>query len=125
MNGQYLNLMTKKLDPKEGYARYAKAYDENEKYWDSFEKRHLNPYIESAKGKKVLDAGAGTGRISLRLNESGADVTALDISPEMLERLKSKNKSVKIVYGDLENMPLENETFDMVFSSLALTRKIF
>jgi ubiquinone/menaquinone biosynthesis C-methylase UbiE len=112
--------MSRQLEPKEGYARFAPTYDENAKYWDSFEQRNLNPYLKSAKGKKVLDAGAGTGRISARLAEAGAEVTALDISPEMLEILKRKNKSVKIVEGDLENMPFEDETFDMVFSSLAL-----
>jgi len=108
------------LPPKEGYARYASTYDEQEKYWDSFEKRCLIPYIKSAKGKTVLDAGAGTGRISVRLHDIGADVTALDISPEMLARLKSKNKSIKTMEGDLENMPFEDNFFDMVFSSLAL-----
>lgn len=112
--------MTKKLDPLEGYARYAQEYDEKEKYWDSFEKNYLQPYIESAKGKKVLDAGAGTGRLSLKLADTGADVSALDISPAMLEILKSKNGNIETVEGDMENMPFENETFDMVFSSLAM-----
>lgn len=112
--------MTKQLNPKEGYARFAFTYDELEKYWDDFEKRHLIPYIKSAKGKTVLDAGAGTGRISVRLHDIGADVTALDISPEMLSKLKSKNKTIKTVEGDLEDMPFEDNSFDMVFSSLAL-----
>lgn len=112
--------MIKKLEVKEGYARFASVYDELEKYWDSFEKHHLKPYIESAKGKKTLDAGSGTGRLSIRLLEAGADVTALDISPEMLAILKSKNPDIETVEGDLENMPFEDRTFDMVFSSLAL-----
>jgi ubiquinone/menaquinone biosynthesis C-methylase UbiE len=112
--------MAKELDPKEGYARYAATYDNNEKYWDSFEQRHLNPYIKSAKGKTVLDAGAGTGRLSARLHDAGADVTALDISPEMLAKLKSRCKAVKGVEGDLENLPFDDESFDMVFSSLAM-----
>jgi len=112
--------MTKQLSPKEGYARFAFSYDQLEKYWDDFEKRHLIPYIKSAKCKIVLDAGAGTGRISVRLHDIGADVTALDISPEMLAKLKSKNKSIKTVEADLENMPFEDNSFDMVFSSLAL-----
>lgn len=112
--------MTKKLDPQEGYARFAKSYDDNEKYWNSFEKQNLIPYIKSAKGKKVLDAGAGTGRLSVKLTNVGADVTALDISPEMLAVLQSKNSNIKTIEGDLENMPFENEEFDMVFSSLTL-----
>ncbi len=112
--------MAKRLDPKEGYTRYAAIYDQSEKYWDSFEKHHLRPYIKSAKGKKTLDAGAGTGRLSVRLAEAGAQVTALDISPEMLAILKSKNPDIGIAEGDLEDMPFADESFDRVFSSLAL-----
>ncbi len=112
--------MKRGLDPKQGYARYAHEYDELEKFWDSFEQRKLAPYIEMAKGKKVLDAGAGTGRVSLRLHDAGAEVTALDISPEMLSLLHQKNPEIEVVDGDMEHMPLEDDSFDMVFSSLAM-----
>ena len=112
--------MTKRLEPQEGYSRYACTYDKNEKYWDSFEKLHLLPYIKSTNGKKVLDAGAGTGRLSVRLFDAGADVTALDLSPEMLAKLQSKNSKIETIEGDLEDMPLPDNAFDMVFSSLAL-----
>jgi ubiquinone/menaquinone biosynthesis C-methylase UbiE len=112
--------MTKKLPPKEGYTRYAEIYDESEKYWDSFEKDFLKPYIAAVQGLKVLDAGAGTGRLSVRLYDAGARVTALDISPEMLAKLKHKNPDIELIEGDMENMPFEDESFDMVFSSLAL-----
>ena len=112
--------MATRLNSEEGYARFASEYDKLEKYWDSFEKHHLKPYIEFAKGKKTLDAGAGTGRLSIRLFEAGADVTALDISPEMLAILKSKNSNIETIEGDVENMPFPDETFDMVFSSLTL-----
>ncbi len=112
--------MTKRLDPQEGYSRYAKSYDENEKYWDSFEKNHLKPYIEAAKGKKALDAGAGTGRLSIKLFNAGAEVTSLDMSAEMLEELQKKNPDIKTVEGDVEHMPFDDDQFDFVFSSLTL-----
>lgn len=112
--------MKRGLDPRQGYARYASIYDESEKYWDSFEKEFLSPYIASAKDKKVLDAGAGTGRLSVKLHKSGADVTSLDISPEMLHILGEKNSDIETVEGDMEQMPFENDSFDMVFSTLAL-----
>lgn len=112
--------MPKKLDPKQGYALFAADYDSHEKYWDSFEKNALRPWIDLAKDKKVLDAGAGTGRISLRLQKAGADVTALDCSPEMLEKIKSKSPFIHLEEGDMEHMPFADESFDMIFSSLAL-----
>ena len=33
--------------------------------------------------KTVLDVGAGTGRLSVRMAKAGAEVTALDISQEI------------------------------------------
>jgi ubiquinone/menaquinone biosynthesis C-methylase UbiE len=155
----------KPLDPQQGFARYAKTYDNLEKYWNSFEQRKLEPYIEQAgepaelmgsksegrHRKKVLDAGAGTGRLSLKLQKVGAYVTALDISPDMLEKLSRKDDGngggntggnsgggnnsgdsesvdgsgkrgnrIELVEGDVEDMPFEDDTFDMVFSSLTL-----
>lgn len=110
----------KQLDPKSGFARYAGHYDKFEKYWDSFEQGKLMPYIRAAKNKKVLDAGAGTGRLTKKLTDAGAEVTALDISPEMLTHLKRKCPSATMVEGDMEAMPFADESFDMIFSSLAL-----
>lgn len=112
--------MKRGLDAEEGYARYAHEYDSRTKYWDSFEKNHLTPYIEGAKGKVVLDAGAGTGRLTEKLHEAGADVTALDISPHMLAILSQKLPEVKTVQADMDEMPFEDDSFDMIFSSLAI-----
>ena len=112
--------MQRGLDPKAGYARYAHEYDEKGKYWDSFEKDPIRPYIEAAQGLEVLDVGAGTGRISLKLNKAGAHVTALDISPDMLRILSQKEAGIKTVLGDMEEMPFEEGQFDMVFSSMAM-----
>lgn len=112
--------MQRGLGSKEGYARYAHEYDVLEKFWDSFEQNKLAPYISEACGKQVLDAGAGTGRISLKLIAAGAHVTSLDLSPEMLALLHRKEPDIKIVEGDMEHLPFPNESFDMVFSSLAM-----
>lgn len=112
--------MKRGLDPKAGYERYAHEYDELEKFWNSFEQDKLAPYIAEASGKEVLDAGAGTGRVSLKLHKAGAIVTALDISPDMLKLLEQKEPGIKTVLGDMEDMPFADDSFDMVFSSLAM-----
>ena len=112
--------MKRGLDPKAGYARYAHEYDDKEAYWDSFEKESLRSFIEASAGQKVLDAGAGTGRLTQKLVKAGAEVTALDISPDMLRLLEQKLPSVETVLGDMEEMPFDDETFDTVFSSMAM-----
>lgn len=112
--------MKRGLDPKTGYSRYAKEYDVLKKHWDSFEQDYLKPYIKLAKDKKVLDAGCGTGRLSIKLHKSGANVTALDISPDMLAILNQKQSGIETIEGDMEHMPFEDNSFDMVFSTLAM-----
>ena len=52
----------------------------------------LVPLLETS--QKVLDLGCGTGSDSLWLLEKGATITALDISEEMLERVKRKKEAL-------------------------------
>lgn len=108
------------LSPQSGFARYASEYDRHEKYWDSFEQGYLHPYFKDLKGKTVLDAGAGTGRLSVRLHDAGAKVTALDLSPVMLAKLRKKRPGITLVEGDMQEMPFPDESFDMIVSSLAI-----
>jgi SAM-dependent methyltransferase len=58
----------------------------------------------------VLDVGAGTGRVALRLAYAGHDVTALDLDPELLEELERRaaeaNLTVKTVAADASDFTL-------------------
>jgi SAM-dependent methyltransferase len=73
-------------------------------------------YFENFKGK-ILEIGAGTGRITIPLLKQGLNITALDIAPKMLEILKAKadkeNLSVKTVCADMRKFKLA-EKFDAV-----------
>jgi SAM-dependent methyltransferase len=62
--------------------------------WRAALARHLPP-----PPARVLDVGAGTGAISLLAAELGHRVTALDLSPGMLGRLKQKAEERRV---DLE-----------------------
>ena len=77
------------LSSEEGYDLAADIYDENENYLNSFEQGELIPLLGPVAGKKILDVGAGTGRLSLPLANREAVVTAFDISPKMLEKIKT------------------------------------
>ena len=102
------------LDSAEGYDLAAEDYDKKEKYLNSFEKGKFLSLLPEIKDKKILDVGAGTGRVSLPLALAGAQVTALDVSEKILEVLKRKNKKIITVVGEAENLPFENESFDIV-----------
>ena len=61
---------------------------------------------------KVLDVGAGTGFLSLLLASQGYQVTAADLSPGMLERLRAKatvrGLSIEVVEADAEHPPVDD-----------------
>ena len=74
-------------------------------------------------GKTVADIGAGQGEITFRLAQSAARVYAIDQSTEMIKLLKERAKSfdnVTPLEGDLESLPLEDASCDVVILSQVL-----
>ena len=110
----------KLLSPQKGYDQYAVYYDQKTAYLDSFEQNKLLPFLGNRNNKKILEVGAGTGRLSSRLAEYGALVTAFDISPEILKVLHKKNKNIATVIGDAESLPFPNNTFDIVTAAFLI-----
>lgn len=110
----------KVFSSEQGYDMAAQFYDEKEKYLNSFEQGKIIPLLGDLKDKKVLDIGAGTGRLSLFLANKGAQVTALDISPKMLELVKKKNNKIQTVVGDAESLSFDHETFDIVAAAFLI-----
>jgi ubiquinone/menaquinone biosynthesis C-methylase UbiE len=73
-------------------------------------------------GMKVLDIAAGTGNASLPAAQTGADVTASDLTPELLEagrrRAEAEGLALEWVEADAEHLPFEDASFDVVMSSI-------
>src|SRR5262249_33588782 len=67
-------------------------------------------------GKRLLDAGCGSGWFSRAAVERGALVTSLDLGVPLLVETRKK-ASVKAVVGDALRMPFQDESFDVVVSS--------
>lgn len=110
----------KLLNSKTGYDLYANFYDKKLAFLDSFEQFHLLPNLGNIKDKKILDVGAGTGRLALRLAEKGADVTALDISPEILKVLNKKNNKIRTITADAENLPFPDNSFNIIIAAFLI-----
>lgn len=73
-------------------------------------------------GAQVLDVAAGTGNASIPAAALGANVTASDLTPELLEagRIRAEADGLELAWveGDAENLPFEDESFDVVMSSI-------
>lgn len=71
-------------------------------------------------GQRVLDVACGTGVVSVTAARLGARVTALDLTPELLERARENGRiaAVEIDWheGDVENLPFNHAAFDVVLS---------
>jgi SAM-dependent methyltransferase len=73
-------------------------------------------------GMRVLDVAAGTGNASIPAAERGASVTASDLTPELLDagrrRAEAEGLELEWVAADAERLPFEDESFDVVISSI-------
>ncbi|MDO8626676.1 MAG: methyltransferase domain-containing protein [Candidatus Magasanikbacteria bacterium] len=108
------------LDSAHGYDLAAPYYDAKEKFLDSFEKGKILPTLGDLTGQRVLDVGAGTGRLSLQLLKLGATVTALDISAQMLSKISKKNNKIQTILADAESLPFPNNHFDLVTAAFLI-----
>ena len=73
-------------------------------------------------GQRVLDVAAGTGNVAIRAAEAGAQVVALDVTPENFEagRREADACGVELewVEGDAASLPFGDGEFDVVTSSV-------
>jgi SAM-dependent methyltransferase len=103
----------KNFDPRLYGARWADTYDEFHKgYMD--DEGAVAALFELADGGPVLELAVGTGRLAVPLAERGLEVVGVDISPEMLAKLKEKSSAVTVVEGDITTVSLGRE-FSVVF----------
>lgn len=124
----HLRISNKKKKIIDNYNSSAPFYDkryrliQEEKYTKAF-KKHI------IKGKRILDAGCGTGLLFDFFFEAGAFTkslscyyVAIDISLNMLTEFKSKllklkdKTRVSLVLSDIENLPFRENIFNLIFS---------
>lgn len=70
-------------------------------------------------GERILDLGCGTGHLTARIAERGAEVVGLDHSAEMLETARAAHPGITFFQGDARDFAVGN-SFDAVFSNAVL-----
>ncbi len=67
-------------------------------------------------GRRVLEIGSGTGRISREIVEAGAELTILDVGPRLVGDVAG-GVGCSGVAGDALRLPFADGTFDVIVSS--------
>jgi len=65
-------------------------------------------------GSVVVDLGAGTGKFTPRLLQTGARVIAVEPVPQMLEKLSAALPQVEALLGTAQSIPLPDTSVDAV-----------
>ncbi len=86
-----------------------------------WERNFLN-YVSPRKpeffaGRRVLDAGCGSGRHAYYAAKYGSDVWAVDLgAADVARRNTADSKRVHVVQADLHRLPFEPRSFDFIYS---------
>lgn len=66
---------------------------------------------------RALELAIGSGRIALPLQEAGVEVTGIDISAEMVERLRAKpgGGTLEVIMGDFAEVEVGERRFPLVY----------
>jgi ubiquinone/menaquinone biosynthesis C-methylase UbiE len=109
------------------FAQYAASYDKVLPALTRYSEAVNSHFALTApkEGMQILDLGAGTGNLTVRLLEAGATVTALDKSQDMLALLRKKCQAfrtrLRVVRRDGADLSgIANGSFDVVNMMLVL-----
>ena len=76
--------------------------------------------LERAPGRRVLDLGAGTGKLTAALLALGAEVVGVEPDPAMLTELRRALPAVRALPGSAEGIPLPDASVDAVLAGNAM-----
>ena len=102
------------------YQRIAPLYDAMEVFAERRYSAWRPRLWSQVQGSEVLEVGVGTGK-NMSYYPNGMEVTAVDLTPGMLERAKRRaiqlNLTINLQLGDVQDLDFPDATFDDVVAT--------
>ena len=105
-------------DETDGNEWNATAYDEGHAFVFRYGES-LVDLLDPEPGERVLDLGCGTGHLTARIADTGAEVVGIDSSSEMIDEACETYPEYEFLRADARDVSF-TEPFDAVFSNAAL-----
>ena len=101
------------------YNKFYKDYAEKTEALEEESRRKLYENLPNLSGKRLLDVGCGSGHDAEYYRSQGAKVWGIDVSEKEIGLARGRvDGSFEV--GEMESLPYENESFDVVTSNYAL-----
>lgn len=99
------------------FGKAAAAYAQHR---PDYSREALGWILRAAPGPRVLDLGAGTGKLSASLADLSVEVTAVEPDPAMRAELRQELPGVRVLSGSAESIPLPDGSVDAVLAGNAM-----
>ena len=99
----------------EAYNRQAEQRNESEiQDWKVLERAHFLSLLQQKNKQTLLEIGAGHGRDSLFFQKQSLEVTAIDLSPTMVNLCRQKGITACVM--DMAKLGFENDSFNAIYA---------
>ena len=102
------------------FGQHARAYAHSERHARGADLARLVDALDLQPGQRALDLATGPGHVAFRLAEQGLDVTAADLTPEMLAVARMAEPERQLPHpiawleADASQLPCETGQFNVV-----------
>src|SRR5687767_8063382 len=102
-------------------------------YRELAKKRLGDPADAKPGAARILELGAGSGRVTVALARAGYDVVAVDASPAMLAKLRARvaalpdavARRITVVQGDLRDFRVDGKKFPLVVAVFNVVEHLY